>query len=207
MKASLAELNVEKEALRKLVHSVEMNKQKALAEKKDRYLCELTKLERSKNAEIKALEKKMEDAKNRGYAEGKQAYVQQCEVAKDIFFKFGQKAAAEQLSQEHDFDVFLNPPLHYIPSYIASYATAVQQKFLQIEEDSPGLSNVPSASVNLSGSQSTPPARPEVIDHTQSNTVANEGITDLTIEDVAGAELAVGEAGVNAEVELDDLFL
>ncbi|GMP71369.1 hypothetical protein CsSME_00029807 [Camellia sinensis var. sinensis] len=51
------------------VNSAEVDKQKALAERKVKYVRELAKLEKKKDAEIAELQKKMEDAEDRGYKE------------------------------------------------------------------------------------------------------------------------------------------
>ncbi|GMP46588.1 hypothetical protein CsSME_00014678 [Camellia sinensis var. sinensis] len=55
LKASLVELSAENEKLAKKVSAAEAKKQKALAEKKDRYLREHAKLEKKKDPEIKEL--------------------------------------------------------------------------------------------------------------------------------------------------------
>ncbi|XP_028064371.1 probable methyltransferase PMT19 [Camellia sinensis] len=131
----MAELQSEVARLTGLVDSAEANKQEALIELKDRYLCELAKVEKKKSAEITDLEKKVEDAEDRGYKEGEATYILQCEAAKDIFLKYGWKAVVEQLDHGAETEVFLNPPPHFIPSYMAEYANAIQQKFLQVEEE------------------------------------------------------------------------
>ncbi|GMP48376.1 hypothetical protein CsSME_00015749 [Camellia sinensis var. sinensis] len=89
LKTNLAVLATEKEKLAELVNAAETVKQKAPAEKKDRYLRELAKIEKKKNAEIQELQKKMEDVEDQGFKEGEETYVQQCEATKDIFFKCG----------------------------------------------------------------------------------------------------------------------
>lgn len=58
----------------------------------------------------------MKDTDDRGFKEGEETYVHQCEVAKDIFFKCGWKAAVEKLGQSHDSEIFLNPHSHFISS-------------------------------------------------------------------------------------------
>ena len=77
----------------------------------------------------------MEDAEDRGYKEGEATYILQCEAAKDIFFNCGWKRATAQLGHGSEPEVFLNPPPHFIPSYMAEYAPAIQQKFLEVEDD------------------------------------------------------------------------
>ena len=79
---------------------------------KDKYLRELAKLERKKNVEITELEKKVENAEDRGYKEGEATYILQCEAAKDIFFKCGWKAAVAQLGHGQETEVFINSHPH-----------------------------------------------------------------------------------------------
>lgn len=134
-KKRMAELQIEVVRLIGQVTSADVDKQKALAVMKDKYLLELAKLERKKKAEIVKLEKKVEDAEDRGYKEGEATYIKQCEAAKDIFFKCEWKAAVAQLGHGPKTEVFLNPPPHFIPSYMTEYAAAIQQKFLQEGED------------------------------------------------------------------------
>lgn len=96
-----------------------------MAEKKDRYLPELAKLEKKKDAEIAELKKNAEDAEDRSYKEWEATYVLQCEAAKDIFFKCDWKAAVSKLGLGPETEVFQNPPPHFIPSYMANYANAI----------------------------------------------------------------------------------
>ena len=85
----LAELKSENGRLTGLVSSAEAEKQKAAALIKDKYLRELAKLEGKKNAEIAELKKKVDDANAEGFKEGEVLYMQQCEAAKNLFFKCG----------------------------------------------------------------------------------------------------------------------
>lgn len=73
LKAQLDEVSTVRDQLVEQVCKVEKDTQKALANKKNRYLRELNKVKDTKKVEIKVLEKKMEDAEDRGYAEGEQA--------------------------------------------------------------------------------------------------------------------------------------
>ncbi|GMQ09211.1 hypothetical protein CsSME_00052670 [Camellia sinensis var. sinensis] len=134
-KLKLAELESKNLWLTELVNAVEADKQKALAEKKDHYLRELAKLEKKKNAEVTELRKKIEDAEDRGFKEGEATY-----------------AAAIKLGQGQDTEIFLNPPPHFIPSYMTDYANVVQQKFLQEgdeEEETLNRNNAPPTNTNL----------------------------------------------------------
>ncbi|GMP81592.1 hypothetical protein CsSME_00036245 [Camellia sinensis var. sinensis] len=97
MKQKASELEADNARLTELVNTAEADKQKALTVLKDRYLRELAKLEKKKDAEIAELKKSVDDAENRGYKEGKATYILQCEAAKDIFFKCRWKAAMSKL--------------------------------------------------------------------------------------------------------------
>ncbi|XP_028076230.1 uncharacterized protein LOC114278404 [Camellia sinensis] len=134
-KQQMAELQSEVARLTGLVDLAEVDKQKALTEQKDRYLRELAKVEQTKKAEITELEKKIGDAEDRGYKEGETTYILQCEAAKDLFFKCRWKAAVKQLGHGPETEVFQNSPSHFIPSCMAEYAAAVQQKFLESEDE------------------------------------------------------------------------
>ena len=68
-KQKMAELQSDVARLTGLVNSAEADKQKASAELKDKYLRELVKLDKKKNAKIARLEKSVKDAKDRGYKE------------------------------------------------------------------------------------------------------------------------------------------
>ncbi|GMP36610.1 hypothetical protein CsSME_00008684 [Camellia sinensis var. sinensis] len=117
-KQNMTELESEIAQLTELVNSAEADKQKALAERKDKYLRELVKLEKKKDVEITELQKKMEDAEDHGYKEGEATYILQCKASKDIFFECERKPA--------------NPHPHFIPSYMADYSNAIQEKLLQV---------------------------------------------------------------------------
>ncbi|XP_028101442.1 nucleoporin nup211-like [Camellia sinensis] len=87
----MAELEAENGRLADLVNSAEAEKQKAAIVMKDKYLQELLKLEKRKDAEISELKKNMEavekEGYKRGYKEAEDAYVEQCDAAKELFFK------------------------------------------------------------------------------------------------------------------------
>ena len=100
-----AELEAEITHLTRLVTLANTDKQRALTEIKDKYLLELAKLEGVKDAEIKVLKKKAEDAELKGFKEGEAAYIQQCEAVKDLFFKCGWRGAVEQLGCGPDSEV------------------------------------------------------------------------------------------------------
>ncbi|XP_028086096.1 uncharacterized protein LOC114287029 [Camellia sinensis] len=199
-KQKMAELQSEVARLTGLVDTTEADKQKLLTELKDRYLRELAKVENKKNAKITELEKKMEEAEDRGYKESEATYILRCEAAKDIFFKCGWKAAVAQLGHGLETEVFLNPPLYFIPSYMAEYAYAIQQKFLQGEEEeaTPKPSIIPAAI--------TDPGLP-VVQLARVGPPVPIAADDVVETDLlADAGLPIGEARVDLDVDLDDLF-
>ena len=120
----IAELKSENGRLTGLVSSAEVEKQKATAVIKDKYLRELAKLEGKKNAEIEKLKKSADDDELRGYKEGEATYIKQCEAAKDLFFKFGWRAAVEQLGHDLETEVF-NALAYFIPSSMTEYVAAL----------------------------------------------------------------------------------
>ncbi|KAF5943684.1 hypothetical protein HYC85_017761 [Camellia sinensis] len=85
-KKKIAELQTEMACLNGLVSSAEANKRKAAAVVKDKYLRELAKLEGKKDAEIKELEKKLEDAENRGYKEGEATWWKNLSLVENLSF-------------------------------------------------------------------------------------------------------------------------
>ncbi|CAL5437487.1 unnamed protein product [Camellia sinensis] len=172
----------------------------ALAEQKYKYLRELAKLEKEKDAEIAELKKSADDADDCGYKEGEATYILQCEASKDIFFKCGWKAAVSKLGYGEETEVFQNPPLHFIPSYMADYANAIQQKLLQVGEDeaSPEPDNAP-ATTNDLGVQTAQSIR---VEPPVSITVEDAPLTGLP----AGTEVSSGVARVNLDADLDNLF-
>ena len=101
---------------------------------KDKYLRELAKLEGVKDAEINVLKKKAEDAEQKGFKEGEAAYIQQCEAAKDLFFKCGWRGALEQLGYGPATEVH-NAPQYFIPATLAEYAADLQKQFLEATDD------------------------------------------------------------------------
>ncbi|XP_028084235.1 uncharacterized protein LOC114285396 [Camellia sinensis] len=200
-KQKIAELESDNARLTELVNAVEADKQKALAELKDRYLHELTKLEKKKDAEIAELKKSADDAEDHSYREGEATYILQCEAAKDIFFKCGWKAAMSKLGYGQETEVFQNPPPHFIPSYMADYANAIQQKLLQVgEKEKASLepNNTPVATIDP-GLQTAQSAQ---VEPSVPITIEDVAVTDLP----AGTRLLSGEARVVLDADLDDLF-
>ncbi|GMP83096.1 hypothetical protein CsSME_00037146 [Camellia sinensis var. sinensis] len=127
----MAELQAENSRLTRLVSSAEAERQKTAIVLKDKYLRELVKLERKKDAEIK---EKVKEADKRGFKRAEDAYAQQCNAAKELFFKCGWRGAVEQLSHDPQTEVF-NPPAYFIPNSLMEYAKAMQQQFLEGSDD------------------------------------------------------------------------
>ncbi|XP_028113903.1 flagellar attachment zone protein 1-like [Camellia sinensis] len=102
----MAEMQAENGRLADLVNSAEAEKQKAAIVMKDKYLRELLKLEKRKDAEISELKKNMEAAEKegykRGYKEAEEAYVKQCDAAKELFFKCD--ALQQEFLEDSDTD-------------------------------------------------------------------------------------------------------
>ncbi|KAF5931654.1 hypothetical protein HYC85_027825 [Camellia sinensis] len=127
----LAELRGEVGRLTAMASSAEAEKQKTAIVLKDKYLRELVKLERKKDAEMK---EKAKEADKQGYKRAEDAYAQQCNAAKELFFKCGWRGAVEKLGHDPQTEVF-NPPAYFIPNSLKEYATAMQQQFLEGSDD------------------------------------------------------------------------
>ena len=91
----MAELRGEVGRLTGLVSSAEAEKQKAAIALKDKYLRELVKLERKKDAEISQAKESAKEAEKKGFKEVEDIYVKQCGAGKDLFFKCGWSGAVE----------------------------------------------------------------------------------------------------------------
>ncbi|GMP40543.1 hypothetical protein CsSME_00010954 [Camellia sinensis var. sinensis] len=114
IKKQMAELQAENSRLTGLVSSAEAERQKAAISLKDKYLRELVKLERKKDAEIKESAK---EAGKQGFKKAEDAYAKQCNAAKELFFKCGWRAAVEKLGHDQQTEVFnpLAPTSYRIP--------------------------------------------------------------------------------------------
>ena len=89
---------------------------------KARYIAELCKL---RDAHKAKLDKLVDDAEDRGYAENERAYERQVQGTKDIFFQCDWKVAVEKLGLGQDSDAFQNPSIVFIPAHKQAYASAV----------------------------------------------------------------------------------
>ncbi|GMP84053.1 hypothetical protein CsSME_00037737 [Camellia sinensis var. sinensis] len=178
VKAKLTELATENERLAELVNATETDKQKAVAEKKDRYLRELAKLEKRKNTEVQELKRRWRTPRT----------------------MVSKKGSAAKLSHGPDSKVFLNPPPHFISTYMTEYTDVVQKKFLQKEEDIPNPADAPPSNTDL-GCSTILSARMEVPSQTEPPLTGGGDITDLTQDGKAS------EVRGDLDTELEDLFV
>ncbi|KAI8024664.1 Nuclear pore complex protein NUP107 [Camellia lanceoleosa] len=130
----LAELRSENGRLTGLVSSADAEKQRVAIELKDKYLRELAKIEKKKNTEITQLKESIKGAEKQGFKKAEDAYTQQCEAAKDLFFKCGWRSAVEQLGSGPKTEVY-NAPQYFIPASLAQYAADLQKQFLEASDD------------------------------------------------------------------------
>ena len=90
----------------------------AVEKERDALQAELDALKQARNDEL-------DEANNEGFKEAEESYTKQVEATKDIFFKFGWKAACEQLGQGSGTDVFASPPAAFLPTYMVPYTNDV----------------------------------------------------------------------------------
>ena len=202
----MAELEAENGRLADLVNSAEAEKQKAAIVMKDKYLRELVKLERRKDAEIGELRKNMVEAEKEGYKQGykkaEDAYVKQCDAAKELFFKCGWRAAVEKLGQDQQTEVF-NPPDYFIPKSLAEYAAALQQQFLE-DSDSDDASDEDTPAENVDQPVRSVPTAEDLTVDPPSGTVAevaHPSVNELPPE--TGLQV---DADAVFDAEIDELF-
>lgn len=205
----MAELEAENGRLADLVSSAEAEKQKAAIVMKDKYLRELLKLEKRKDAEISELKKNMEAAEKegykRGYKEAEEAYVKQCDAAKELFFKCGWRAAVEKLGHDQQIEVF-DPPAYFIPKSLAAYADALQQEFLEDSDtdDSSAPEDIPVVGADPS-LRLEPMVEDLPIEQPNENVVPTEGILAAESELPLETGLRVGDDAA-FDTEIDELF-
>ncbi|GMP37607.1 hypothetical protein CsSME_00009212 [Camellia sinensis var. sinensis] len=198
----MAELRGEVGRLTGMVSSAEAEKQKTAIILKDKYLRELVKLERKKDAEIK---ERVKETDKQGFKRAEDAYAQQCNAAKELFFKCGWRGAVEKLGHDPQTEVF-NPPAYFIPNSLMEYANAIQQQFLEdsdSDEDS-APEDTPVENVDQVV-RSEPTVEDLTVDQPSETVVLAE--TSLPTEDVLAPETGLqvdGDAAFDAEIE--DLF-
>ncbi|THG23662.1 hypothetical protein TEA_021915 [Camellia sinensis var. sinensis] len=170
------------------------------------YLRELLKLEKRKDAEISKLKESVGAAEKegykRGYKEAEDAYVKQCDAAKELFFKCGWRAAVEKLGHDEQTEVF-DPPAYFIPKSLAAYADALQQEFLEDSDtdDSSAPEDIPvvgaSPSLRLEPMVEDPPIEQpsDTVVPTETNPATEH---DLPLE--TGFQVD-GDAAFDAEIQ------
>ncbi|XP_028085616.1 uncharacterized protein LOC114286636 [Camellia sinensis] len=205
----MAELQSENGRLADLVSSAEAEKQKAAIVMKDKYLRELLKLEKRKDAEISELKENMEAAEKegykRGYKEAEDAYVKQCDAAKELFFKCGWRAVVEKLGHDDQTEVF-DPPAYFIPKSLAAYADALQQEFLEDSDtdDSSAPEDIPVDNVDQPV-RSEPAVEDLTVDLPRETVIPAEVALPIVNELPPETGLRVdGDAAFDAEI--DELF-
>ena len=201
----MAELQIENGRLAGLVSSAEAEKQKAAIAMKDKYLRELVNLEKRKDTEITQLKKSAKGAEKQGYKKAEDAYVKQCDAAKELFFQCGWRAAVEKLGHDPQTEVF-NPPAYFIPSSLVEYANAMQEQFLEdsdsdedsTSEDTPVVSADPSIRLE-------PTVEDLTIEQQGETLVPTETI--LATENVLPPETGLQvDADAAFDAEIEDLF-
>ena len=199
-KQKTVELEAEVARLTGLVTLANVDKQKALIVMKDKYLRALVKLERKKKAEIAELTKKVNDANAAGFKEGEALYMQQCEAAKDFFFKCDWRAAVVQLGCEPETKVY-NPPLYFIPSSLAEYVASVQQQVLEGSDDDEDIETNNTSLVNGQANNQSARLEPTVEDLT------TEPVLPIDTELPTATDLP-SETGLRVAIDadLDDMF-
>ncbi|GMP48022.1 hypothetical protein CsSME_00015524 [Camellia sinensis var. sinensis] len=128
LKAALEAAEAECDTLSQKVARAEEDKQRAVQLTKARYLAELHKLQDAHKVER---DKAVDDAEDRGYAEGERTYERQVQTTTDIFFQCGWKAAVEKVGLGQDAEMFQNPPAAYIPAYMQAYASTAQKRLIE----------------------------------------------------------------------------
>ncbi|GMP50759.1 hypothetical protein CsSME_00017244 [Camellia sinensis var. sinensis] len=202
IKKQMAELQAENSRLTGLVSSAEAERQKAAISLKDKYLRELVKLERKKDAEIKESAK---EAGKQGFKKAENAYAKQCNAAKELFFKCGWRAAVEKLGHDQQTEVF-NPPAYFIPNSLAEYANAMQQQFLEgsdSDEDS-SSEDTPVASVDQTV-RLEPPVEDLTID-LPGETVVPAETTLPTVSELPSEAGLHADADAAFDADIEELF-
>ncbi|KAF5931622.1 hypothetical protein HYC85_027793 [Camellia sinensis] len=197
----LAELRGEVGRLTEMASSAEAERQKTAIALKDKYLRELVKLERKKNAEMK---EKAKEADKQGFKRAEDAYAQQCNAAKELFFKCGWRGAVEKLGNDPQTEVF-NPPAYFIPASLKEYADVLQQQFLG-DSDSDDSSDEDTPVDNVDQPVRSVPSVEDLTVDLPSETVIPAEVT-LPIENELPQETGLqvdGDAAFDAEI--DELF-
>ena len=173
---------------------------------KDKYLRELLKLEKRKDTEISQLKKSAEVAEKEGYKQGykkaEEAYVKQCDAAKELFFKCGWRAAVEQRGHDQQAEVY-NPPEYFIPKSLAAYADALQQEFLE-DSDTEDSSAEATPAEDADQSVRSVPIVDDLTVHPPSVTVAE--VTLPIVNELPPETGPQVDADASFDAEIDELF-
>ena len=152
------------------------------------------------------MKKKSADSEMKGFTAGEAAYIQQCEAAKDLFFKCGWRSAAEQLDYGPETEIY-NAPQYYIPASLVEYAADLQKQFLEASDDD-DEENAPTATPvdNVPANQSLR-VEPVVEDLTIEQPAETElqAETELPIQTVIPSETGL-RVDAELDAEIDDLF-
>ena len=201
----MAELRAENGRLAGLVSSAEAEKQKAAIGLKDKYLRELVKLEKKKDTEITQLKESAKGAEKQGFKKAEDAYTQQCEAAKELFFKCGWRAAVEKLGHDSQTEVF-NPPAYFIPNSLVEYADAIQQQFLEGSDSDEDSASEDTPVVNADQSVRLEPTVEDLTIELPGETVVPTETTLVTESELPPETGLHVDADAAFDAEIDDLF-
>ncbi|GMQ09681.1 hypothetical protein CsSME_00052965 [Camellia sinensis var. sinensis] len=201
LKAAQEAVEAERDILSQKVDRANEDKLRAVKSTKARYLAELRKLRDAHKVEK---DKAVDDAEDRGYAQGEKTYERQVQATKDIFFQCGWKAAVEKVGLGQDSDMFINPPAAYIPVYMQAYSKATQNRLIA---DARKKAEKEAAAANQA-EQNPPEACPDAEEEANRDVAVVEDTDDdaeenLPEHNVEEAEQTVQVAEQTVDVELD----
>ncbi|GMQ10450.1 hypothetical protein CsSME_00053444 [Camellia sinensis var. sinensis] len=175
LKAAQEASEAERDKLAERLAWVDEDKQRALQKTKARYIDELRKLRDAHKAE---LDKEVDVAEDRSYAEGERTYERQVQGTKDIFFQCGWKAAMEKLGLGPDAEVFQNPPATFIPAHMQAYASAMQKRLIKEAKQE--------AEAEATAAQPTEQIPPEASEGAKDQETEQEvvAVVDATVDEV-----------------------
>ncbi|XP_028104198.1 uncharacterized protein LOC114303275 [Camellia sinensis] len=163
---------------------------------------------RSASKSMILLSTSVKEADKQGFKRAEDAYAQQCNAAKDLFFKCGWRGAVEKLGHDPQTEVF-NPPAYFIPSSLMEYATAMQQQFLEgsDDEDSDEDSAPGDTSVVNVDQIDRPESRVEDLTIERPNETVAPVETTIVTEGVLPPETGLpADTDAAFDAEIDELF-
>ncbi|GMP50132.1 hypothetical protein CsSME_00016871 [Camellia sinensis var. sinensis] len=201
LKAAQEAVEAERDILSQKVDRANEDKLRAVKSTKARYLAELRKLRDAHKAER---DKAVDDAEDRGYAQGEKTYERQVQATKDIFFQCGWKAAVEKVGLGQDSDMFINPSAAYIPVYMQAYSKATQNRLIT---DARKEAEEEAAATKLA-KQNPLEASPSAEEEADRDVAVVEGTDDdaeeiLSEQNVEEAEQTVQVSEQTADADLD----